>query len=231
MENYKFKSLLLKKQQPLLNKLSFFRNLNLKEIEDQEKIDNTVPNLISAKLDIIKSKKLLIKNYDIIPKEKLFEFGIKKNLNNRESYFYFLEYISNVEILDDGNKIDKTKNIKVQINKENEPKVIINFADENMNISRKIEPKKINKSEDDEIIYEEILIKKIINIENFFILKEKINIQSFKKKINKYLEQLTLTNEYKNNNPAFQSDLYYHYQLENVLELFKELNDKKIQKK
>ena len=78
MENYKFKSFLMKRGKTNTDPSDKFKNLSLDKIEEQEKIDNTDQSLISAKLDITKSNKLLFKNYDILSKEKLNEFGIRK---------------------------------------------------------------------------------------------------------------------------------------------------------
>ena len=139
MENYKFKSFLMKRGKTNTDPLDNFKNLSLDKIEEQEKIDNTDQSLISAKLDITKSNKLLFKNYDILSKEKLNEFGIRKELNNRESYFYFLEYIAKVEIEEDGEIKEK---VKVKMIKNKEPNFTIDFSDGKINILKKIEVKK-----------------------------------------------------------------------------------------
>ena len=229
MENYKFKSFLMKRGKTNTDPSDKFKNLSLDKIEEQEKIDNTNQSLISAKLDLTKSNKLLFKNYDILSKEKLNEFGIRKELNNRESYFYFLEYIAKVEIEEDGEIKEK---VKVKMIKNKEPNFTIDLSDGKINILKKIEVKKtLEIEENSESFYEEMIKIKNINIEDIFVMKEKLKLKKLRKKMNKYLEELKFMREYKNNFPDFESELFYRYQLENVLKSFKELKDDKFDKK
>lgn len=227
MEEYKFNSCLMKKESSGRIRLNI-ENLDLLSIDEQEKIDNTNAEIISAKLDLEKNEKLILKNFDVLSKEKLSTLGIIKALNNRESFFYFLDYITHVNIIVDNN----SKIIPIYIVKQKkQPEVYINLTDEKINVGKKIYMKKINCSENREISDEEKLIKKNINITNYFNMNESIKIKKLREKMIKYLNELTYMDKYKNNFPDFESELFYHYQLQNILESFEELKDSKFAKK
>ena len=75
----------------------------------EEEIYDKMKGVILSKLKYKKSYELLLKNFNILSKEELSEFGIIKNYSNRDSYFYFLEYLINVNIIEE-NKINDKKN-------------------------------------------------------------------------------------------------------------------------
>ena len=230
MDNYKFHSYLIKEEKTSKYQMNNYDNLSLEQIEERERLDNTDNNLISAKMNKNKTNQLLFKNFDILSKEKLLEYNIIKKFSNKESYFYFLDYISGIEILPNLEKINKSSDKKDTKNKLKIPNIIINFFDGKMNIKKSLE-KREEYVEKSEFEYGEMLLKKNINIDNIFVMKEKITIEKLREKINNYLNCIIFMEEKNTNFPNFQSELFFHYQLENVFETFQELNDKKFLKK
>ena len=225
MENYEFQSHLLKEKDNPKVQINEYKNLNLEQIEEKEKYDNTNQEIISAKLDLKKSNQLLLKNFDVLSKEKLNEYGIIKKFSNKESYFYFLKYIASIEIIEEGIKCGKTKKKNNTKNTNQVPNVIINISEEKINVEKKNE---INYEieEKSEFEYGNILKEKNICIDNYFIMNDKVTIKQLNKKMKLYLRKMTIMDEHKNNYPDFQSELFYHYHLQNVLETFREINEK-----
>lgn len=113
---------------------------DFKDINEQEELDNTNSNIIFEKLKLKPSKKLLFDSFDILSKKQLSQFKITKKYNNRETYFYFLEYIINVKIIknkdeerdsidedeDEEPKAKKIKALKIQIMKKKLRKIMTN---------------------------------------------------------------------------------------------------------
>ena len=205
----------------------------IKKLQDY---DNTDPNVISERLSLQTTKKLLFNNFDVLPKEELSKFGIIKKFNNRETYFYFLEYIINLRIIDNKNKkVINKPSINIENKKEKKlkiPNLIIDFSkgkidvkNNNVNIT--------NNSTDEktETNFEDMIKLKNINIDEYFKIPDIISIKDLRKKIKEYKKLFVLEEEHKNNFPDFETELFYHYQLKNIFKSFKELDDDEINKK
>ena len=113
-----------------LEGLEFKETKGFDYIKIFEQMDNTKPEIILAKLLSNKNNdKLLFKNFKEKKKNDLSELGINKRFNNRETYFYFLEYLIRVEYFEDNivkNRLkDKTKKYKNKDSKTT--KLIIDF--------------------------------------------------------------------------------------------------------
>lgn len=143
--------------------------------------------LILAILKLKKSAELLFNSLDILPKEQLIKFSINKKFNNKESFFYFLDYINEVKIITVNEK-DDSKDEQIKKNKvtDKEPQLIIDFLGDKITVEINKKIKKENKnnidlnlSDGNEIKeLEEDYGKKIsiknINIENFFLWEKKL---------------------------------------------------------
>ena len=211
-----------------LEGLEFKETKGFDYIKIFEQMDNTKPEIILAKLLSNKNNdKLLFKNFNVISKNDLSELGINKRFNNRETYFYFLEYLIRVEYFEDNivkNRLkDKTKKYKNKDSKT--PKLIIDFS------NGKIDIMKIDNIKDDKIIindnenYMELISRINVDIAKVFIFAEIISIEELRKKMKQFYDNITFKEEKLNNIPDFQSEIYYHYELLNILETFEESND------
>ena len=211
-----------------LEGLEFKETKGFDYIKIFEQMDNTKPEIILAKLLSNKNNdKLLFKNFNVISKNDLAELGINKRFNNRETYFYFLEYLIRVEYFEDNivkNRLkDKTKKYKNKDSKT--PKLIIDFS------NGKIDIMKIDNIKDDKIIindnenYMELISRINVDIAKVFIFAEIISIEELRKKMKQFYDNITFKEEKLNNIPDFQSEIYYHYELLNILETFEESND------
>ena len=211
-----------------LEGLEFKETKGFDYIKIFEQMDNTKPEIILAKLLSNKNNdKLLFKNFNVISKNDLSELGINKRFNNRETYFYFLEYLIRVEYFEDNivkNRLkDKTKKYKNKDSKT--PKLIIDFS------NGKIDIMKIDNIKDDKLIindnenYMELISRINVDIAKVFIFAEIISIEELRKKMKQFYDNITFKEEKLNNIPDFQSEIYYHYELLNILETFEESND------
>ena len=211
-----------------LEGLEFKETKGFDYIKIFEQMDNTKPEIILAKLLSNKNNdKLLFKNFNVISKNDLSELGINKRFNNRETYFYFLEYLIRVVYFEDNivkNRLkDKTKKYKNKDSKT--PKLIIDFS------NGKIDIMKIDNIKDDKIIindnenYMELISRINVDIAKVFIFAEIISIEELRKKMKQFYDNITFKEEKLNNIPDFQSEIYYHYELLNILETFEESND------
>ena len=211
-----------------LEGLEFKETKGFDYIKIFEQMDNTKPEIILAKLLSNKNNdKLLFKNFNVISKNDLSELGINKRFNNRETYFYFLEYLIRVEYFEDNivkNRLkDKTKKYKNKDSKT--PKLIIDFS------NGKIDIMKIDNIKNDKIIindnenYMELISRINVDIAKVFIFAEIISIEELRKKMKQFYDNITFKEEKLNNIPDFQSEIYYHYELLNILETFEESND------
>ena len=215
---------------------------SLSELSQLEKLDNTNPEVIISLLRYKKTNKLLFNNFDVLNKQELSEFDIKKNLDNRELYFYFLDYICHVKIIDE--QVDYKKEVKSMNKATKEPELFIDFSEGKVSIKKNNKYQKEIKDnsnsesnndiedEKNEKQYEEAIRVKIgLIIEKNFPMNEKISINALRQKIYKYFYDFIHLEKHKNNFPEFQSELFFHYQLKNVLKTFLELNDNDFKKK
>ena len=200
-------------------------------LNELEKTNETKSLLIMDKLTSERSNKLLFKNFNTLTPTDLSSFNIKKKFSEKEAYFYFLEYIIKVIIIEETSF--ENKNEKKNKKKLREPTLVVDFTEENIKFEKKIN----NNNNNNDIInyteeqYESMIIQKNINIDDYFIIPEKISFQNLRKKIKDFLEKLTFRDTKKNYFPDFQSELYFHFQLENVLMAFKECDESEFPKK
>ena len=112
----KIKSCLFGIKKVIKGNLDKSKKKDLRYLEEQEKLDNTNENVIFEKLNLKPSNKLLLNSFNILNKEQLSKFKITKKYNNEETYFYFLEYLGNIKILENkeesGEFIKETKKDK-----------------------------------------------------------------------------------------------------------------------
>ena len=157
----KFKSFIMTFDNFITGKSIQSGNHDINCIKKLQNYDNTDPNVISEILSLQTTKKLLFNNFDVLPKEELSKFGIIKKFNNRETYFYFLEYIINLRIIDNKNK--KVIN-KPSINIENKKEKKLKIPLKNISIDEYFKiPDKISIKD---------LRKKIKEYKKLFVLEE-----------------------------------------------------------
>ena len=216
--------------------LNEINNFNYEKIQKLENLDNTNEAILIAKLRLKKTNELLFKSFDVLKREELEEFIHVKKLNSRESYFYFLNYIIKVNILEENESKTIDENSESNNNKEKkEPVLIIDFSKAqikfekifNINSNNKIKSSIFNevKNKNYEINFEINIKIKNINIKDYFNLGENISIKKLREKIKKFYDIISDMDEHKNNMLDFQSELYFNYQLKNIFEDFYELND------
>ena len=181
-----------------------------------------------------KSDKLLFKNFNVLSKNELSIFGINKKLNNREAYFYFLECLINIEIIGDSNKSESdSEKITAQKTNSKEPKIKIDFSQGGIiigNTSQKATDNNdiINRENEN---YGEMINRLNVDIVKYFTFNELITVKDLKQKMKAFYDNLTFKEEKLNNIPDFESELYYHYQLQNILESFEESDDDEFEDK
>ena len=231
---YKFESSLMKRKSEAQEKLDKLKIDFLKQLNVLENMDNTNSDIILAKLNIKQSNKLLFKNYNVLSKNELSKFGVKKTLDNRESYFKLLEYLEVVEIKnEDEEENEKTKDKSVK-KKHKKPIFTIDFTEDKIQIRDKSKNKiqlNCENNNKSEAYYKEMIGKKNVNFYEYFGIKEKITIKNLRNKMDKYLNELTFEEEYKNNIPDSKSELFFFNHTLNLIYSFKELNETKFLKK
>lgn len=197
-EKSSVQSSLEKRKNKVKEEISQSRPITPEALDNLEKLDDTNADVLKAKLrHNIKNNELLIKSYDTLTKAELKEFNIKKDLSNKESYFYFLQYMRNVQIID-GEENNISENIEEP--EENEAEIIIDFSKGNMKFEE-IKNKKDNitinhfdkntKEIGDEN-YNNFVKKKNVNIKEYFIEEEKITLSNLRKKLSEYQEILPI---------------------------------------
>ena len=235
-EQFEIKSSLEKRKSKVKDILKQIKALNLEELDQLEKLDNTNSELLKSKIRLNKkNKELLYKSYDTLSKEELNELKIKKELSNRQAYFSFLNYVRKVEIINQKEK-EEIKEIKETSRNETfVPQIVIDFSSGEMKFTRaKEEPNQTGIEEEQNIEEEkkeEFFKKKKVNIKNYFNHKEKITLKDLRTKLSNYRDILTFYDFNRNNFPDFQSELYFHHQLKNVILTFLELNDEEFLEK
>ena len=140
-------------------------------------------------------------------------------------YVEYIEEDTHEKKAKDKTKKNKNKNTK-------SPKLIIDFSKGKIDIIKntnnfEVNNKIINENEN----YGEMLSILNVDITKYFTFSETISIKDLRKKMEQFYDDLTFKEDNYNNMPDFQSELYYHYQLENIFETFNECNDKDFVKK
>ena len=230
-ESYDIKSSLEIRKSKVKEEMESSKTNTLEKLDILEKLDDTNGNVLKAKLRFDnKNIKLLFKSYDTLSIKELSEFNIKKELSNKESYFLFLNYIRNVKIVK-----SKDNNISqiYQAKEENDLQISIDFSLGNMTFEN-LKNKKggihnqcfnENDMENQDENYKKFIEMKKVNIKEFFNPEEEITLPNLRKKLSDYQEILTFSDFNRNSYPDFQSELFYHHQLNNVILSFLELND------
>ena len=240
--------------------LEYFISVEIIEEEQKMEIENdeNFNNIITQTLSLIISKSdNVIKNSDMNNNEKFIYIGDEeeifkqndfiKNDECKEENFILLNNIEdennsceknimkNFEFrkenfipIDDNNKNNKNREYKLLIDISTEKIIISKNPKFNFENFISIE----SNIEETEKKYAEMIMKKNIDIKEIFKLKEKITLKSLKEKLNMFLNVLTYNDEPPIFYPKFESELYYHYQLRNILQSIKELKtDEKLKKK
>ena len=88
-------------------------------LEEVMKLDNTIPELYFYKLKNSDEIKLRQKSYDILNKDLLAKFNIKKNINYKDLYFEILDYIESIT-LDEPDNAEENFELEEFIGTENE---------------------------------------------------------------------------------------------------------------
>ena len=115
-----------KRKDKVKEALKEIKNLNHEKIE---KLDNTNEAILIAKLRLNKTNELLMKSFDVLKKEELEEFIQVKKINSRESYFYFLNYITEVIIIEENESNNINNKFVSNNNKEKRaPHLLIDFT-------------------------------------------------------------------------------------------------------
>ena len=70
-----------------------------------------------------------------------------------------------------------------------------------------------------------------VDIVKYFTFNELITVKDLRQKMKTFYDNLTFKEEKLNNIPDFESELYYHYQLQNILECFEESDDDEFEDK
>jgi hypothetical protein len=70
-----------------------------------------------------------------------------------------------------------------------------------------------------------------VDIVEYFTFNELITVKDLRQKMKTFYENLTFKEEKLNNIPDFESELYYHYQLQNIFESFEESDDEEFEDK
>ena len=220
------------------------KSITFEMLEELGKLDNTNKDVLFSILQTNKNnKELLFTSFDILEKKQLQELEITKELSNKQSYFYFLKYMNHVKIIDDILVDDKVKEkvgdeVKItEIQNEEkikeEPQYLIDFLfgkisfEKNRHKKKEIEntPCSIENNEERNKSFEKCIQKKNINIQKTFVLGEKIKISELRKKLSDYQDILIYLDTIRNNFPDLQTELFYHYQLKNVISSFLELEN------
>ena len=109
-----------------------------------EEYDNTNANIIFSKLKLKKTNKLLFDSFDILDKEQLLQFNIIKKFSNREAYFYFLEYIADVQNIDEKEKNKEVTEKEKKEKKSRKPDLTIDCSKGNIEIINNVIKKRIH---------------------------------------------------------------------------------------
>ena len=197
--------------------MSESKSFSLEELDKLENLDDTNEKFLKEKLRNQRTDELKIKSFDTVSKDELIKYGIKKNISNREAYFYFLHYISLVMILNNEEINIENNNIEEKIN----PELLIDFSEGKMSFLRTSSPKKITEN----ISYAKFFEKRNIDMKNFFPIGEKITLKNLRAKLSLFQEILTYADIHRKNFPDFESELYFHYQLINVVQSFLDLEN------
>ena len=214
-----------------------------KKIETLDKImslDDTLPEVYIEKLKLKKDDiKLREKSFDVLDKDSLKQFGIKKKINYKELYFEIIDYLKVI-------KLDEPKGAEEDYDLENFKKIINNDnkigkeekdSKETKDRNKIIEKNKETEKQDLNDNLSDSEFQKILeNKENFDVKKllekrGKVKVKDIQNVFNNIFEIYSKFSNYRNNYPDFESEYFYFNNLNYMLETFKSLGYKKFIKK
>lgn len=211
---------------------------SLTVFNQQEKLGNIEEKLnLSSSINNRSNKLSSNDGIKIISNEKLSNLQINKKLSGRESYFYFLNYIIKVKIINKTTKNKIKKEEKPKNKTKEEPSLFIDFSEGKTYIKSKNKYKivegNINFKEGEKMdkYYEKIIHEENNNIQEYFIMYEEITLEKLEEKMHHFYDDFLHLFICNNNFPHFQSDLFYYYQLKNMFKTFFELNKENFYKK
>jgi hypothetical protein len=215
----------------LKNKFIENRRKNINLIEKSLELDETNPDIVFEYVKIKGINKENIKKYyDILTKEQINALNIetlKKNMNNKEIFFYLLNYLTEIEIID----FEKQSNISLIEEKNNNVNNDINkiiFEDNNSikeNIKNFEEEKKLINETEEKILELNLDLEKFnekinLNPINIFDLEKqkKISYSELINKLNNFRNIFFYFEEKKKQFPDFESEYFYYYQIKYFLD-------------
>ena len=83
-------------------------------------LDNTLPDIYLFKLKTSNDVKLKEKSYDIVDKDILKEFQIRKSINYKELYFELISYIESIDLDEPKNASEGFESEEFEIGKNDE---------------------------------------------------------------------------------------------------------------
>ena len=195
-------------------------NTNYELIEKAISLDPTNSDIVFEYYRKQKSNdsNMIIKFFDVLTKEQLINFNIKKKMNNREIFFYLINYFESITILYKQKKTHQYKKFNFQsiedLEKEVEEDEVPYEKEDNdeKNTLRNILERSIGEKE--------IKIKENLDITKIFIKKETIKLEDLKKKLNEFYNDFFLFFTYKRMYPKFKTEYYYYILIKYLLDTF-----------
>ena len=212
----------------LMNEYLSSKEKNENILDKIIKLDNTIPEIYLFKLkNSDNTNKLKERSFDMLNKEVLKEFNIKKKIDFKELYFEIIEYIESI-ILDETENSEEDFDSEEFSNSDSDNEEINseNFTNDDIDHKNDLD-ENLSDSEFKEVLEkkENIAIKKIL------VKNEVIKVKDIRIKFDNIFEALFTFSNFKNNYPDFESEFYYFNSARYMLETYKELNDNKFIKK
>ena len=215
-----------------------------KQLDKIMSLDDTLPDVYLFKLKNCDNIKLMVRSFDILDKELLFQFKIEKKINFKELYFELINYIESIKLDEPENANEKfeLEDFIDDKNEEPENNQSSSYSDiEENEISSnntKIEEKDKLKVDFEEISelkenlsaieFKNILEKKMnFCTEDILIKNEKLKVPDIKIKFSKIYEGCFSFLNYRNNYPNLESELFYFNSLRYMLDTYKSLKYKR----
>ena len=163
---------------------------------------------------------LKINFYDALSKEKLSQLKIKKTMNNKDVFYYIIEYFENVKL----QFINKTTG-KIQLYEDDNENDLDNVEEEENNNknnnNNNIKEKTIKNIEE-----KDIEMKEEIDIKNIFKIGETIHLNILKQKMLYFYDIFFRYFSYKRINPSFDSEYFYYILIKYLFNTFEVLYNK-----
>ena len=104
----------------LMEKYLLSEKKDEKDINEIILLDNTLPDIYLFKLQNSNDAKLKEKSYDLVDKDILKEFNIRKNINYKELYFELISYIESINLDEPKNASEGFESEEFEIEKNDE---------------------------------------------------------------------------------------------------------------